>query len=54
MNVFDACVNSQIRKIINISSGAIYADSKQKLRENSRIDPQNIYGLTKLMGEKIK
>lgn len=52
-NIFDACIDTQIKKIINISSGAIYGDNKLKLKENSRIDPQDIYGLTKLMGEKI-
>ena len=52
-NIFDACINTKVKKIINISSGAIYQDSKLKLNEGSKINPVDIYGLSKLMTEKI-
>ena len=40
-------------KLVFISSDAVYASTKGNYKENDKTSPYNIYGLTKLKGEKI-
>lgn len=41
------------KKLIYLSSDAVYSDSKSKLFENSRKEPQNLHGLMHLTRENI-
>lgn len=50
-NVADAC-NKYQKKIIFLSSNAIYDGKKSSLSEKSKPNPINFYGSTKLKGEK--
>lgn len=46
-------VEYKISKIIFSSTAVVYADSNQILKETNRLDPPNVYGQTKRMGEII-
>jgi len=54
LHILEACASAGTKQHILLSSGAIYADSADKLREEgSLIQPVDIYGLTKLEVEHI-
>ena len=44
---------NNFKKLIYLSSDAVYSDSKSKLFENSRKEPQNLHGLMHLTRENI-
>jgi UDP-glucose 4-epimerase len=53
-NILEASKKNRIKGFIMASSGAIYADSESLLTENeSKIEPVDIYGLSKLFCENI-
>ena len=52
-NVIKGCIINN-SKLIYISSREVYGDTKnKKATENTPIFPQNVYGVTKLLGEKL-
>lgn len=52
-NVLDAAAKSGVSKFLFASSGAVYADSADRLDENAVIAPVDIYGWSKLFGEHL-
>jgi UDP-glucose 4-epimerase len=50
-NVLEAAVRGGCLKVVLSSTAAVFATSDQPLREDSPIDPANVYGETKLMIE---
>ncbi len=53
-NILQACVDSSVEKIIFASSAAVYGDVKQlPIAEDAKKSPANLYGQSKLEGEKI-
>ena len=54
INLFNACIDSDIDKIIFSSSAAVYGDPKTELiNENHQTNPKNPYGQSKLFVEKV-
>ncbi len=51
IGLIEACYQAGIRRFILSSSAAVYASSDEPLSEDSRIEPVNAYGQTKLMIE---
>jgi len=52
-NILQACVDSGVDKIIFTSSAAVYGDAKQlPISEEAQKNPLNLYGQSKLEGEK--
>ena len=53
-NVLQACVDSHVEKIIFASSAAVYGDAKHlPISEDDQKNPLNLYGQSKLEGEKM-
>lgn len=52
-SLLDAAAHSGVKKFLFASSGAVYADSSGKLSESAPIAPVDIYGWSKLFGEKL-
>jgi len=55
-NLLDACIKHNIKKIITISSTAVYGnikDSSTKIREDFVPNPVSLYGKSKLMMEEL-
>lgn len=52
-NVADACANYNVKKVYFASTAAVYAPSLTPHSETSLVDPIDIYGVTKIAGEKI-
>ncbi len=52
-SVLNAAAAAGVGKFIFASSGAVYADSAEKLTESSEISPVDIYGWSKLFGEQL-
>lgn len=53
-NILQACVDSGVEKIIFASSAAVYGDAKQlPIAEDTQKNPLNLYGQSKLEGEKM-
>jgi|SRR3989344_4741920 len=51
-NVFDACRNAKIKKIIFASSSEVYGEPiKNPISENDFVMPKSVYAVTKLVGE---
>lgn len=50
MNLIHWCSINR-KKLVFLSSSAVYEDSKKKLNENSKLDPGTIYGINKLACE---
>ena len=48
-NVIEAAVRAKCLKFVLSSTAAIFAASDEPLREDSKIDPANVYGENKLM-----
>ena len=52
-NVLDACLKSNVKKVVFSSSAAIYGDVDHPVKENEELKPQDPYGESKLEGEKL-
>jgi len=53
-NILDASIKFKVKKLLYASSSSVYGDSKSfPLKENQKIDPKNIYGLSKKINEEI-
>lgn len=52
-NIFKIAKETGIKKIIYLSSMSIYKKNKKKIYENSQKTSKDVYGKTKLHGEKI-
>lgn len=50
-NIVDACVNSGVKKLIFMSSAAVYQQTFESLTEESKLDPETPYGISKLASE---
>ena len=47
-------IKFKVKKILYASSSSVYGDSKNfPLKENQKISPKNIYGLSKKINEEI-
>ena len=54
LNVLDAARNvSSVEKVFFASTAAVYADSSTAVNESSPTGPMDIYGITKLIGERL-
>ncbi len=52
-SVLRAAAAGGVRQVVFASSGAVYADQSEQLRESSPIGPVDIYGQSKWFGEKL-
>ena len=52
-SILNAAATAGVKKFLFASSGAVYADSSNKLTEQATIAPVDIYGWTKLFGEQL-
>ena len=51
LGLIEACHQAKIKRFVLSSTAAVYASSDEPLKEDSPIDPANVYGQTKLMIE---
>jgi UDP-glucose 4-epimerase len=51
LDVFQACVQNNVKKIINMSSAAVYRDGSENVHEDENIDPKSFYGISKYSTE---
>lgn len=51
LKVLQACDQSDVEGILQISSAEIYGDSKGKLTEDARIEPHSTYGVSKVAAD---
>jgi len=51
VNLLEASKNSKVKLFVNTSSCFVYKVSKGKLKENSVLEPLNLYALTKIQAE---
>jgi UDP-glucuronate 4-epimerase len=53
-NILEMCRNFKVKKIIYASSSSVYGDSKNfPLEENDKINPKNVYALSKKFDEEL-
>jgi len=53
-NILDASIKFKVKRLLYASSSSVYGDSKNfPLKENQKIAPKNIYGLSKKINEEI-
>jgi len=53
-NVVNSCIHSGIKKLIFISSREVYGETTSgSTKENDQLLPNNVYGITKMIGENI-
>jgi len=53
-NILDASIKFKVKKLLYASSSSVYGDSKKfPLKEGQKIDPKNVYGLSKKVNEEI-
>ena len=52
-NSLKICKINNIKKLIYISSAAVYGIKKNKIKENFSLKPLNIYGVSKVITEKL-
>jgi UDP-glucose 4-epimerase len=52
-NIADMCIQYSVKKIYFASTAAVYAPSESMHKESDNPDPIDIYGVSKLSGEKI-
>lgn len=52
-NIIKSLKSENIKKIIYISSDAVYSDTKKKITENSKTNPSSIHGAMHLHREKL-
>ena len=53
LGLLRACSSSGVEHVLFASSGAVYADSAEPLRETSPVQPVDIYGWSKLQAEQL-
>lgn len=53
LSVLRAAMAAQVKRVVAISSGAVYADSPSPLKEDSLVAPVDIYGHSKKMAEDV-
>jgi len=53
MNVFDACVGAEVQRVFFASTAAVYPISDVPHQETDPVGPCDIYGLTKVIGERL-
>lgn len=54
MNVLEACKNTgSLKKLFFASTAAVYSISDEPVDENHKVEPLDIYGLSKLTGEHL-
>lgn len=53
MNVVKVCEKFGVERLINFSSSSVYGEGKPPVKEQDPKNPKAIYGLTKLMAEKL-
>ena len=53
LNLLDACVRFEVKKLVFSSTAAIFAASDAPISENSHIEPANCYGETKLTVDRM-
>jgi UDP-glucose 4-epimerase len=52
INVLEACVHNQVKKVVAASSASVYGDPPVlPIQENDPLLAKNLYGLTKIMNE---
>lgn len=51
VNLFKACVDVGVKKIVFSSSSSVYGDAEMPTSESHRLSPQSPYGLQKKIGE---
>ena len=49
--VLEACRGSEIKRLVFVSSAAVYSVAERPHREQEAPDPRDVYGLSKLFGE---
>lgn len=52
-NLLDACLNFRVRRFVHGSTIGVYGNFDGQINEESPCNPENIYGITKLEGEKL-
>ena len=52
-NVFEVLKKKKIDYLLYVSSDAVYSDSKKRLTEKSKANPDNLHGFMHLMRENI-
>ena len=52
-NILEACVNAGVKRFVHGSTIGVYGSMKGLINEQSPCKPDNIYGKTKLAGEKL-
>ena len=53
INVVESCVRHGVKKLVNVSSCAVYGNGPYPLREDSCTTPMSPYGYSKLIAEEI-
>jgi len=53
LNVLNSSVKNGVKRVIFASSCAIYGDKKGPIKESSKVEPQNPYIISKIMGEAL-
>lgn len=51
LRVLNACQNSNIKGLLQVSSAEIYGDMKGKIKENDPVEPHSTYGVSKLAAD---
>jgi nucleoside-diphosphate-sugar epimerase len=52
-NMLDASVNAGVKRFVHGSTIGVYGDLEGEIHEQSSCNPDNIYGITKLQGERF-
>ena len=52
-NIIKACQANDVKNFIFSSTCAVYKDGISSVKEESILKPQSVYGITKLLGEKL-
>lgn len=52
-NILEACLKSNVKKVVFSSSAAVYGNADHPVREDEPLRPQDPYGQSKMEGEKL-
>jgi len=53
-NLLSVATEHKIKKIVHVSTGAVYGEPKAKVSvENDELSPNTLYGVSKMFGEKV-